>query len=169
MWQWSFNDKSKSAICFTWLHELDGSLRMKTMSIFSTNRVSFHVGGQTISLSKSCGVYHSFEQLSEFLASFHSQNPCRGILNPTFNNSKVTGKCSVFRDGDVLRSTKCTYLAGKKSPNELCEKCSMTVRLLRRRLLKGKNKDSVSRKLKVAHQKIRRMQSREMVLQTLFV
>ena len=156
MWQWSFNAKSKSAICFTWSHALDGSLHIKTLCILSTNRVSFHVGGKTISLSKSCGTYQSFDQLSGFLASFNSHNPCRGILNPMFNNPNVTGKCAVIKDGDVLRSTKCTYLAGKQSANELCEKCSMTVRLLRRRLLKVKNKNVVKRKSDDAHQNFRR-------------
>lgn len=114
LWQWSYNEKSKSAVFFTWLYSLDGSLHTKTIEIHSKNRVSFHIGNKTVSLSKSRGVYHSFQQLSEFLASFNSLNPCRGILNPTFNNTNVTGKCSVIKDGDVLRSTKCTFLAGKK-------------------------------------------------------
>lgn len=167
-WHWVYDEDSKSAVCLTWLHAPDGSLHMKILSILSKNRMSFHIGDKTISLPKSCGEYHSFEQLSDFLASFDRQKPCRGILNPEFNNPNVTGKSSVNKDGDVLRSTSCTYLAGKKSAYELCEKCSSTVKYLRKRLLKCKNKVSVSRKLNVAQQKIRRMQSREKVSQNSF-
>lgn len=106
---------------------------MKTVRVDSKMQVSFHVGGKAVSLPSSTGIYKTMGQLSTLISSFNRMNPCRGILNHTLNSVRVTGKCSIVRDGNVGRSTGCSYLASPGSRNELCLKCSMSLRYLRKR------------------------------------
>lgn len=162
-WNWAYNRKSKSAVCITWLTAPDGSLNMKTICIRSPNRVSFHFGEKTILMPTTTGMYQNFDQLSDSIASFHRQKHCRGILNPALNNVNVTEKCSVYKDGEVWRSTECTFLAVLKSNTSRCIKCANMVRYLRKKLKNQKNPANPNRKLDVANQKIRRMQAKEMV------
>lgn len=110
------------------------------------------------------GSYNSYEEITRFLRALDRQNTCRGILNGAYANVHVTGRCSVKKDGDVWRATGCTSLASRNSKSELCPKCIMALKYLRKRALKPTNAGISKRKLDVANTKLKRCHSRELVM-----
>lgn len=162
-WNWSYSKQTKTAVCVGVLHYPDGDLLLKAMRVLSSSQVSFQVGGIRISLPNTNGSYSHCDQLSSFLETLNRHNPCRGILNSLFANVNVTGKCSVEKHGDVWRSTSCSHLASPNSRSELCTRCTSALKYLRQRANKPKNVAITKQKLKVANQKVKRMQTREMV------
>ncbi|XP_057365200.1 uncharacterized protein LOC130685928 isoform X2 [Daphnia carinata] len=155
---WSWMHNGKTAACMSWFDAPDGSLVIKTLRVLSTKSVSFHVGGKPVlpNVKKS---YRDYAEISGFIKTLDGHKVCKGIINSSVVN--VTAKCAISKDGDVWRSTYCSYLANSKS--ELCTGCSKALRYIKKRSVSNKKRGISKKKLVIANQKIRRMKSREMV------
>ena len=145
---------------------------LKTLLVLSPTKVSFHFGEKQISLPDASKTYSNFEELARFLATLDRHSACRGIRNAEFVNLTATKRSPVSKDGEVLRSDSCSYVASVNSRNGLCGSCYKTLRNLERRTQDKTNAnkiDILKRKLANANKQVLRMKSRETVLLVLIV
>ena len=145
---------------------------IKALRVLSPTKVSFHFGGREVSLPDASKTYCNFEELARFLATLDRHSACRGIRNVELVNLAATKRCPVSKDGGVVRSDSCSYVASVNSRNRLCGSCYKTLRNLKKRNQDKTNAskiDILRRKLANANQQVSRMKSREMVLLVLIV
>lgn len=163
-WNWVYHEKSKTAICIAIENLPDGNIGIaKSLQIQSTSKASVHVGGQNVTLPGCDGRYEGYDDINRYLRILSNVKACKGFLNDAMGNVNVTGRCSITRNGQVLRSTSCRYIASPNSKTDLCRDCANCLRNLRKRVMQPKNIEISKRKLTTALQKIRRLKSREVV------
>ncbi|KAK4015091.1 hypothetical protein OUZ56_030081 [Daphnia magna] len=126
-------------------------------------KASVHVGGQNVTLPGCDGRYEGYDDINHYLRILSNVKACKGFLNDAMENVNVTRRCSITRNGQVLRSTSCRYIASPNSKTDLCRDCANCLRNLRKRVMQPKNIEIYKRKLTTALQNIRRLKSREVV------
>ncbi|KAK4030759.1 hypothetical protein OUZ56_024098 [Daphnia magna] len=150
-WNWVYHKKSKTAICIAIENLPDGNIGIaKSLQIQSTSKASVHVGGQNVTLPGCDGRYEGYGDINRYLRILSNVKACKGFLNDAMGNVNVTGRCSITRNGQVLRSTSCRYIASPNSKTDLCRDCANCLRNLRKRVMQPKNIEISKRKLTTA-------------------
>jgi hypothetical protein len=105
-WNWVYHEKSKTAICIAIENLPDGNIGIaKSLQILSTSKASLHVGGKQLTLPGCDGRYEGYDDINRYLRIMSNLKACKGFLNDGMANVNITGRCSVTKNGQLLRST----------------------------------------------------------------
>lgn len=128
-WDWSFNERTKLLICSCHSISHDGVMTIKTVRILTKSKVELFLNGKSIKPLHMKFEFQMKKELSNILEAFHIRKRCKGIVEESLTDVKVTDKCAGIKDGNVWRSKECLGLA---NINVLCSKCQLLKKYLRR-------------------------------------
>lgn len=167
-WAWTFHSANNIARCSATDILPDGCLSIKTLCVVSTTTANLYCGEKIVTSPSAAVPFQSHDELSGILRSFASKQRCQGILDTSLFNVKVKegSSSSTVQDGNVRRYTSCHMLAER---NGLCKSCQKARACLRKKVNHcvkngvNESRQNPIKKVKNAHQQIRRMKSREAV------
>ena len=131
---WHWIHEGKTAKCISYSMTSDGNIVLiKTLIVLSPTKVSFHFGRRQISLPNARNTYSNFEELAGFLGTLERHSECGGIINAELVSLAPTRKCAFTKNGGVLRSSSCSYVASLNSKHGICGACYKILRNLKKK------------------------------------